>query len=281
MLNLGRYNKLRAIERTEHGMYLADNVGNDVLLPNKYVPEDLEEEDEIEVFLYRDFLGRKIATTLKPKIKLNQFAYLEVFDVTDIGAFVEWGLEKHLLIPFRQMKAKPEVGDYTTVYMYLDEETNRLVGSTKIRNFLDIEPLEMKVGDEVDLYIWRKGSLGYFVIINNQWEGLLYHSEVYKHLHIGETQKGYISRIREDGKTDVSLRKFGYAKVESDLDRVLEAIADGDGFLDLNDKSDPKDIQARLQMSKKTFKKAIGALYKSRKIRIESDGIYLVKKDSQ
>lgn len=276
MLNLGVKNTLRVLRGTSVGMYLGDEDGNDVLLPKKYIPDDLIVGDDIEVFIYKDSEDRVIATTLEPKVKLNEFSYLQVMAVTGIGAFLDWGLEKDLFVPFKEQNRKLETGDWTPVYVYLDEETERLVGSCKVNKFFEKEDIELTVGEEVDLLVFEETNLGMNVVINNKYKGLVYENEIFQRIKLGSRTKGYIKNIREDNRIDVSLQKQGYANVEPNAQKILETLKASDGFLDITDKSDANYVMYQLEMSKKTFKKAIGGLYKQRLIRIEDDGIYLV-----
>jgi predicted RNA-binding protein (virulence factor B family) len=275
MLNLGKINTLHVLRDAPCGMFLGEVDGDeDVLLPNKYVPDDLYVSDSIDVFLYTDSEDRMIATTLTPKILLDQFAVLKVSDVTDFGIFLDWGLEKDLFLPFSEQKERLQVGDLVTVFLKLDESTNRLFASAKIDDFIKQE-ITVKEKEEVELLVDRKTELGYVVIINNVHTGLIYSNEVFQPLKRGDKIKGFIKSIREDGKIDVSLQKHGYAKVSDSQDIVLKKLEENNGVLFLTDKSDPDLIIQKLQMSKKAFKKSIGALYKQRKIKIETDRIVL------
>ncbi len=260
---------------TDFGMYLIDKEGNEVLLPNKYVPEDMLINDEIEVFVYNDSEDRMVATTLKPKIQRNEYGYLKVKEVNAFGAFLDWGLEKDLLVPFREQKLKMLPEKKYLVYLYLDEKTDRLVASAKIQRFIEKDKIELEEGEEVNLLICEQTTLGVNVIINNLYKGLIFKSDLYQKIMPGNLRKGFIKHIRPDNKIDVVLEKQGYQNIEPNAEKILEKLHLHNGYLDLNDKSDPTEIAAHLEMSKKTFKKAIGALYKKRLIRIEKNGIYL------
>ena len=277
MIELGKYNTLKAFRESDFGWYLADaEVTEEVLLPKNFVPEDLKAGDEIEVFIFNDHEDRVTATTQRPHLTLNTFACLDVFQMTEFGAFMNWGLDKHLLVPFSQQKEKMVKGESYIVYLYHDEMTDRLVGSSKIHPFLEHKELTVKEGDEVDLLIGRASPIGVNVIINNIHAGLIYQNEIFRDIKKGERVKGYIKLIREDGKIDVSLQKQGYQNLIPDSAQlILDRIKSQDGFLNLTDKSDPTEIYRQLQMSKKSFKKAIGALYKQQLVRLEKDGIYL------
>ncbi|MGA0559472.1 S1 RNA-binding domain-containing protein [Larkinella sp. VNQ87] len=276
MLHLGKFNTLRALRETSVGVFLGDDEGNDVLLPNKYVPRTLAIGDDIDVFLYTDSEDRVIATTLTPKIKRNEFARLQVVSVTRVGAFLDWGLEKDLLVPYREQLRPMEVGRWYTVFLYLDHETDRLVASSRLNRFLDTGRPNLDEGQEVPLLAYESTELGINVIINNRYKGLVYANEIFQHVYPGDRLTGYIKQVREDNRVDVSLQKPGYENVEANTERILAALDQQRGFLPLHDKSDPDEIYRLLEMSKKTFKKAVGALFKDRKIVIKEDGIYRV-----
>ncbi len=276
MLHLGIKNTLRILRGTGVGMFLGDEEGNDVLLPKKYVPENAIVGDDIEVFIYRDSEDRIIATNLEPKIQLNQFACLQVKSVTAIGAFLDWGLEKDLFVPFREQNKKMEEGRWYAVYLYLDEETDRLVASCKVNRYFEKENIDLQVGQEVDLLIFEETDLGLNAVINNKYKGLIYENEIFQRIKIGTRTKGFIKNLRDDNRVDLSLQKQGYANVEPNAERILEKLKANNGFLDVTDKSDSNYVMYQLEMSKKTFKKAVGALYRQKIIRIEDDGLYLV-----
>lgn len=276
MLNIGIKNTLRVLRGTSVGMYLGDIEGNDVLLPKKYIPDELIVGDDIDVFIYRDSEDRIIATTLEPKAQLNQYAYLQVMAVTGVGAFLDWGLEKDLFVPFKEQNKKLVTGDWCAVYVYLDESTDRLVGSCKVNKFFEKDNIDLTEGEEVDLLVFEETNLGLNVVINNKYKGLIYENEIFQRVKLGSRTKGYIKLIREDNRIDVSLQKQGYANIEPNAEKILEKLKTNNGFLDITDKSDANYVMYQLEMSKKTFKKAIGGLYKQRLIRIEDDGIYLI-----
>jgi predicted RNA-binding protein (virulence factor B family) len=275
MLHLGIKNTLRILRDTGVGMFLGDEEGNDVLLPKKYVPENAIVGEDIEVFIYRDSEDRIIATNLEPKIQLNQFACLQVKSVTAIGAFLDWGLEKDLFVPFREQNKKMEEGRWYAVYLYLDEETDRLVASCKVNRYFEKENIDLLIGQEVDLLIFEETDLGLNAVINNKYKGLIYENEIFQRIKIGTRTKGFVKNLRDDNRVDLSLQKQGYANVEPNAERILEKLKANNGFLDVTDKSDSNYVMYQLEMSKKTFKKAVGALYRQKIIRIEEDGIYL------
>ncbi|MFC6997340.1 CvfB family protein [Rufibacter roseus] len=276
MLNLGDYNYLEVLRDVEHGLYLGSDDG-DILLPRKYVPEGTAIGDMISVFVYRDSEDRIIATTLEPKAKVDQFACLQVKDVTNFGAFMDWGLEKDLLVPLSNQHEDLHTGQWALVYLYLDENSDRIVGSTKLAPFLSYEPIKLQEGDKVNLLIGPEKALGYQVIVNNSYLGMLYRNEVFRPLQPGEFTQGFVKKVREDDKLDVSLQKQGYGEIEHAADTILQRLkADKNGFLPLTDKSEPEKIYQTLGMSKKTFKKAIGALYKQGVVQLQPEGIQLI-----
>ncbi|WP_338869525.1 S1-like domain-containing RNA-binding protein [Spirosoma sp. SC4-14] len=280
MLRIGRMNRLTALRETSVGFFLGDpylnNPNEDVLLPNKYVPESLAVGEEIDVFVYTDSEDRPIATTLTPHIMRDEFAPLPVVSVTGIGAFLNWGLEKDLFVPHKEQSKPMEAGQWYVVYLYLDRRTNRLVASSKISRFLDMDVSELREGDAVDLLAYERTDLGFNVIINDRYQGLLYRNEIFQPIQVGDRMPGYIKRIRDDNRIDVSLQQEGYQNVEPNAQRILDTLKTNSGFLPLTDKSDPQLIYRTLEMSKKTFKKAIGTLYRERKIVLREDGIALV-----
>lgn len=278
MIELGKYNLLEVMRSTPHGLFLEDKEENDVLLPGKFIPEGTAVGDYLEVYIYRDNEERLVATTEDPKFTLYEFAGLKVSDVNEHGAFVDYGVGKDLFVPFREQKMKMEVGNYYLVYMYLDGQTERLAGSTKVEQFLDLVDLEedeLAVGDEVSIMVWSKSELGTNVIVNNRYKGLIYANELFEELTVGMPRTAYINRIREDGKLDIRLEKDGYAKVEDNAQKILDLLKQRKGYLLLTDKSSPDLIKKELGMSKKTFKKSIGALYKQKIILLEDKGIRL------
>jgi len=278
MIEIGNYNTLKVLRETSVGAFLGDDEGHEVLLPGKYVPGEISVDSEIEVFVYRDSEDRLVSTTLKPKIMLHQFAVLQAVMVNQIGAFLDWGLEKNLFVPFREQGTKMLKGRWYMVYLYLDEQTDRLVASSKINRFLNNEQLTVKEGDEVDVMIWETTDLGVNVIINNLHKGLVYHNEFFAQVSPGDIRKGYISKIRDDNKIDVQLQMPGVGNIEPSAARILEILKTKDGFLPLTDNSEPEEIARILEMSKKTFKKAIGSLYKQKIIMIEKNGIRFIEK---
>ena len=282
MIEIGKYNTLTILRDTKVGIFLGtpdtDPEGiHDILLPNKYVPNEFEIGEELIVFVYLDHEERPVATTLEPYILLNEFALLRVNYVNQVGAFMDWGMEKDILVPFKEQARPMEKGKRYLVYLYMDEKTNRLVASSKTNQFLKNENITVQNGEEVDLIVSHITELGINVIINEQYKGLLYKDEVYDDaIRTGDRLRGYIKNVRPDNKIDVSLQIQGYESIEPNADKILDELRASRGFLRLNDNSHPEDIKTVLKMSKKTFKKAIGALYREKLIEIKDDGIYLI-----
>ncbi|HEX3008637.1 MAG TPA: S1-like domain-containing RNA-binding protein [Bacteroidales bacterium] len=275
MVELGKYNKLKVVKKLDFGVYLDGEEQGEILLPLRYVPENCEVDDEVEVFIYFDSEDRIIATTEKPLAQVEEFAYLRVVSVNTIGAFLDWGLMKDLLVPFREQKQKMEEGKFYLVFVYLDKDSNRIVASAKLDQFLDNTPPDYSTGQEVDLVIASQTDLGFNAIVNNTHWGMLYKNEVFKPLSKGMKLKGYIKKVREDDKIDLSLNRLGYGKIDDISAKLLKKIEDNGGRLDLTDKSDPELIYLKLNMSKKVFKMAVGALYKERLITITPQGLVL------
>ena len=275
MLQIGVYHTLKIDRETKVGLFLV-NETDDVLLPNKYVPNDFAIGDDLTVFVYLDHEERPVATTLKPLITLNSFAVLKVNYINKFGAFLNWGMEKDLFVPFKEQARQMEKDKRYIVTMYLDKQTGRLAASSKINQFLDKEPLDVEVGQEVDLMVSHITEIGINVIINGKFRGLAYQNEVFETVSPGYKTKGYIKTIRPDGKIDVSFQKQGFEAIDDSSQQVLEALKQNDGVLRLNDNSHPEEIKSVLKMSKKTFKKAIGSLYKQKLIDINNEGIQLV-----
>ena len=275
MLQIGVYHTLKIDRETKVGLFLT-NGKDDVLLPNKYVPNDFTIGEDLTVFVYLDHEERPVATTLKPFISLNSFAVLKVSYINKFGAFLNWGMEKDLFAPFKEQARPMEKDKRYIVTMYLDKQTGRLAASSKINQFLDKEPLDIEVGQEVDLMVSHITEIGINVIINGKFRGLAYQNEVFETVSPGYKTKGYIKTIRPDEKIDVSFQKQGFEAIDDSAQQVLEALKQNDGVLRLNDNSHPEEIKSVLKMSKKTFKKAIGSLYKQKLIDINNEGIQLV-----
>ena len=276
-MEIGKYNELTILRETSVGLYLGDESGEDVLLPNKYCPEKFELDDKITVFVYLDYAERKIATNIIPKVLLNEFSLLRVTAIETVGAFMDWGLEKDLMVPFKEQRQRMEVDRWYIVYLDIDTDTDRLFASNRIEKHLQNEQLSVEEGDEVDILIYHKTDLGFTVIVNNAHKGLVYNNEIFKELNIGDKLKGFVKSIREENKLDISLQPIGYVNYnDANTQLVYEALVDAEGSLDITDKSSPEEIHAQFGMSKKAFKRALGALYKDRKIEITPGSIRLI-----
>jgi predicted RNA-binding protein (virulence factor B family) len=278
MVEIGRINKLTIKRKLDYGAHLDGGESGDILLPKKYVPEKCQPGDEVEVFIYVDREERLRATTQKPYATVGQFAKLRVVANSSSGAYLDWGLQKDLLVPKREQHAKMEEGKSYVVFVFLDKKTNRITASSKLDKFLDLQSPNYDEGEEVDLFICYKTDLGYKAVVNNSHWGMVYKNEVFQKLHIGQQLKGYIKIIREDLKIDISLQQSGYQKVDNISQSILKTIKDLGGSIAVTDKSPPEDIYSLFGVSKKTFKKAIGALYKKRLINIDTNGIKLAQK---
>lgn len=278
MMQLGEYNTLTILRETDPGLYLGDETEDVVLLPHKFKPENYEIGGQIRVFVYKDNLQRIIATTLEPKVTVGNFGYLHCSEVTDKGAFMEWGIEKDLFIPFIEQARPMKKGNWYIVYVYIDELTERLVGSSKTQKFLDNTTLDIKKFDKVDLLVTHLTERGANVIINGKYNGLIYIENIFEDIRTGDSLPGYVKKIREDNKIDIVLQEEGYRSIEPNSQYILDELKMAGGHLDISDKSDPDLIKDMLGMSKKSFKKAIGTLYKNKLITIEKDGISLTDK---
>jgi uncharacterized protein len=277
VIEIGRKNKLKILRQTSIGLFLGDVSGEDVLLPNKYCPKNFKTEDEIEVFVYRDHEGRKIATNLTPKIHLHEFALLQVTAVTEVGAFLDWGMEKELFVPFMEQRQKMKKGRWYIVYLDLDTKTDRLYASNRIERHLQNDILTIKEKEEVELLVLQKTDLGFTVIVNNRHKGLLFNNEIFRELNIGDKLNGFVKKIREDNKIDISIQAIGYNKfIDTNKDLLYRALSENEGFLAVTDKTSPDEIYLQFGMSKKAFKKTLGALLKQKKIKILPNGIKLI-----
>lgn len=281
-MEIGKTNLLKAARTTDNGCYLIDEDGNEVLLPNIYVADTLKLGDEISVFVYKDNEQRITATTLTPKVELEEFAYLEVKDVNAAGAFLDMGIVKQLLVPYSEQPVKMEVGESYVIFFLLDDKSDRLVGSAQIEDFLFSEDLDVEEGEEVNILPYKRSDLGMNVIVNGLYQGLVFKSDIHAELHIGETTIAYIKKIRPDGKIDLVLEAMGYRNViDSASKRVLaELQKNKEGYMPYTDKSDPDDIRKVFNLSKKAFKKALGNLYKNKIVTLDKDCTRLVKKKS-
>ncbi len=275
-LTIGNYNELEALDQKPQGWYLDGGPYGRILLPNRYCPKDLETGTEIRVFVFTDTEDRLIATTETPHAVEGEFAYMRVKDITKIGAFLDWGLQsKDLLLPFREQKKPLEIEDYVFVYVYLDGQTDRMIASTKLGKHLQDTSETLKANEEVQIMIVAQTDLGYKVIVNNECWGILYKNEIFKPINVGDKMLAYVKKVREDGRLDIALQKQGFSNLEQSAKDLIQMLQNRNGFLPLNDRSHPDEIRRQTQMSKKTFKKAIGILYKQKLIDILPEGVSL------
>ena len=277
MVEIGKINVLDFVRETDNGIYLNGGDLGEILMPQKFVTPAIRKLKQAEVFVYSDSEDRLVATTEKPLAKVGEFAFLEVVAVTRVGAFLNWGLPKDLLVPFREQKAKMLEGKSYLVYVFLDFQTNRIAASAKLDKFLDNTPVQYETGEEVALLIAEQTDLGYKAIVNNEHWGMLYENQIFQSLSAGQKMKGYVNKVRDDEKIDLLLEKPGYEKIDAISEKILTELENNRGFLAVSDKTSPDIIQAMFGISKKNFKKAIGGLYKKKRIRFESDGIRLIK----
>ena len=275
-MKIGQYHTLKVDRITPPGAFLTDGE-TDVLPPTKYIPYDTKPGTTLKVFVYRDSEGRIISTTKKPHAVVNEFAYLKVNDTNQVGAFLEWGIDKDLLVPYKEQKVKLKKGYWVLVYVYLDEKTDRVAATVKVAKHFK-EHVDLQEGDEVDLLITDTTDLGVNVVVNNGYKGLIYENDLFHDVIEGDRIRGFVKKIRADGKMDVSLRREGLANLEEGADQILSELEKAQGFLPLNDKSDPEEIQSILQMSKKNFKRSVGILYKKKLVVFENGGIKQVNR---
>lgn len=280
MIKIGEYNTLTILRETEPGLYLGDEEENVVLLPHRYKPEQFEIGDEIEVFVYLDYEERPVATNLTPYVHLNDFGYLHCSDVNQFGAFMDWGLQKQLFVPFKEQARPMKVGNWYIVYLYLDEQTERLVGSSKTNKYVNNDTVVLEKYQEVNLLVTHITELGANVIIEGKHSGLIHNDDIFEDIRTGDRIKGYVKKVREDKKVDVVLQAPGYRSIEPNANFILDELKAAGGFLPLHDKSDPDSIKNEMGMSKKSFKKAIGTLYREKQIVIKPDGIAIAGDDS-
>jgi len=277
MAILGKMNPLKVVKTVEFGVYVDGGSDGEILLPTRYVPENCQIGDTLSVFIYTDSEDRLIATTLKPYAMVGEFACLEVQEVNEVGAFLDWGLMKQLFVPFREQHAKMREGGRYPVFIYVDFESKRITASAKLEKFIDDSHPELEANQQVDLMIYKKTDLGWKAIVNQQYSGVLYKNEVFQPLEIGQKLTGFVKQIREDDKIDLILQKPGFEKIDDFAVRLHELLKEADGFLPLTDKSPVEEIYNRFGISKKTYKKAVGDLYKKHLIVLEENGIRLVK----
>jgi uncharacterized protein len=274
MADFGKVNTLKVNRFAPPGAYLQFNE-EEVLMPNKYMAEGLAVDDEVDVFIYKDSEDRLVATTLKPLAQVGEFAALEVVDTAPFGAFLEWGLEKHLLVPKREMQDEMRVGRKYVVKVVVDHLTERIVGVAKLNAFI-FDDAAFDRGAEVAGLVVSKTDLGYKVLVESKYWGLLYSNEVFKTINQGDSISCFVRKVREDGKLDLSIRNPGEETQQSDADQILELLKMNEGSMNVSDKSDPELIKETFGLSKKAFKKALGTLYKQKLISIDPQSISLI-----
>jgi len=273
MIRIGEYNDLEAFRQVDFGIYLGDEE-EWVLLPSKWVPEGLAVGDSLRVFVYTASKDRPIATTDAPVATIGEFASMEVVDITNHGAFVDWGLEKDLLVPFAQQIRALKKGQRQIVYVSLDDRTGRVIGSTDLGRHFDYDISDLHVGQEVSLLVFDFNDAGAQVVVAGRYRGIIYHDETFETLQRGQQLNGWIKKLRDNNRVDVSVNRPGHGSVVDAKVVILEALIAAGGTLPLHDKSSPEEIGDTLKLSKKVFKKAVGGLYKDRRIRMSETGIH-------
>ena len=274
-IELGKFNQLEIVKQVDFGMYLDGGEEGEILLPTRYVPEGCKIGDMLNVFLYLDIDERLNATTLTPLVQVGEFACLEVAWVNEFGAFLNWGLMKDLFVPFREQKMKMQIGRKYVIHAHMDDESYRIVASAKVERYLLKDIPDYTPGEKVEILIWQKTDLGFKAIINNKYSGLLYENEIFTPIETGMKMIAFVKQVREDGKVDLMLQKTGFEKVDDFSKTLLDYIRAHDGSIKMNDKSPAEEIYAVFGVSKKTFKKGIGDLYKKRLITLQEGGISL------
>lgn len=276
MISIGNYNILTVTKFVEFGLYLDGGEYDEILLPKRYMPNDISIGDKLDVFIYTDSEDRFIATTETPKTEVGKFSYLKAVSVNNVGAFLDWGLPKDLFLPFREQKVDIVEGKHYAVYTYLDNNSMRIACSARVEKFLSKEECPYVRNEQVNLFLYSKTDLGYKAIINETHFGMIFQEEIFQNIELGQTVSGYIKLIREDGKIDLSLEKLGFTKISGHAEIVLNTLIDNDGFIAVTDKSSPKLIKDYFGLSKNNYKKAIGNLYKAKKVILERNGIRIV-----
>lgn len=277
MVHLGTYCTLEIVKKTDFGYYLNGENFGEILLPKRYMTSEMGVGKQVRVFIYLDGEERIVATTETSTASVGEFAYLKVKSIDAIGAFLEWLENKDLLVPFKEQKIRMEAGKSYVVYIYEDKVTSRVAASMKLEKFFAKTTPSYRTGEEVDLLVWTPTDLGYKVIVNGAFLGLIYKNEIFEKVQTGQKLKGYVKKIREDGKLDITLQAPGYQRINPNAEKIIQMLKKSGGFLPYNDKSDAEVIYAIFHMSKKVFKQSIGNLYKNRTISIENDGIRLIQ----
>ena len=273
MIRVGEYNDLEVFKRVDFGVYLG-NQEEWVLLPSKWIPEGLAIGESLRVFVYTDSRDRPIATTDAPVATIGEFASMKVVDLTRYGAFFDWGLEKDLFVPFARQVSELKKGQRHIVYVSLDEHTGRVIGSTDLGRYFEYDTVDLHVGQEVSLLVFDFNDVGAQVVVAGRYRGIIYHDEAFDTLQRGQQLKGWVQRLRADNRVDVSVRRPGHGSVLDAKVVILEALIAAGGSLPLHDKSSPEEIGDMLKLSKRVFKKAVGGLYKDRRISISETGIH-------
>ena len=276
MAELGRYNTLKIIRRVDVGAYVDGGELGDILLPRKYVTDAMQVGDQLELFVYNDSEDRFVATTLQPKAQVGECAYLKVVSTNRYGAFMDWGLPKDLLVPRSEQQNPMQEGYSYMVYPFVDRSTQRIAGSTRLEQHLSLEAEHFRAGQPVQLQIYARSDLGFKAVVDGLYLGQLYDNETFQHLHFGEALPGYIKRMRSDGRIDLTLSKPSPQQRDQLTDAIIEHLRSHDGVSTLTDKSPPDDIYQAYGVSKANYKKALGRLYKLRRIRIEKHQVKLL-----
>jgi len=278
MVEIGKMNRLKVIKKLDAGVWLDGQELGGIFMPRSYAQKDCMIEDDVDVFIFSDSDDKPLATTKRPYAMVGECALLKVASVTPVGVFLDWGLNKDLLVPFNEQKEKMEEGKSYIVYVHLDKRTNRIVASSKLNRFLDKQPVDFQEGQRVELLICSQTEIGYKSIIDNARWGILYKNEVFQPIKKGQRLPGFIKKVRDDGKIDLCLQRPGHEKIDEVSDKIFDTLKAQGGFIPLTDKSPAGIIYSMFGVSKKTYKKAIGALYRKRLIAIESKGIKLISK---
>ena len=278
---LGKRNLLSIVRESEPGLYLDGGELGEILLPGRYIPRNLAQGDKLDVFIYRDSKDRLVATTDTPFAMAGEFAYLKVLSINQqIGVFLDWGLPKDLLLPFREHSEALKVGDRVVVFIFVDPKTDRIVATTRHHRHISKLPPPYRDGQPVSFILTERTPLGYSAIVENTHRGLLYHNNLIGTLAVGQKMRGFVQKVRPGGKIDLSLDAAGYGRVRSLTEQILESLEEHKGRLAFDDDSTPESIRGEFGVSKKAFKQALGALYKLGKIRFTNPGIEILKDSS-
>lgn len=281
IMEYGKINKLEIVRSDDKGYYFLDDENTEIFLASYKVSETISIGDEVEVFVYKEDGDQLLATTTKPFVQIDEFAFLRVTGSNKVGAFVDCGMPSDLMVPFSEQSGRLDEDNWYLFFILKDEKTGRLIASRRINDFVFFENVDLKPGEEVTLLLYDKSDLGINVIVNNMFKGLIFESDIHKNINLGDKIKGFVKQVREDGKVDVVLEPLGYKmSVDKNSEILLNALKENDGFLDLTDKSSPEDIKFRLGLSKKVFKKSLGNLYRQKLVELYKDGVKLVQKQN-